>query len=511
MIDLENIKINKNIIIPENFTHAICIGETGSGKTTSFIYPNLLYRLKQRHGILIYDYKGTEHFKIKELAKYSKRLVDVIEIGKPWGAKINLIENMSINEIRRILLNLQNINSNEMNFINNSAIVLGINIIQLLRNFHEMDIVLKNVFKDNYQDTIYDFDFIDKYTLKIAASSSKSVFKLPVTGDITLKVLYDIINSPFSLQVFVRASEYIFQRLEDIGRKNDFNSHKYKMYLVKIEKFLKTIKPYYDIDDNLNETKQNIILALESSISRIANNSLFNTPEINIIEKLNKRRIVIIDTESLEKNILSIFNNSIFNNLIYRIKQEKKHNITIFIDEVQRVLDKELYELPIDVFREAKVEVIVALQNQSQLLNKIGQIAFDSIISNFTTKISFRSTNAYDLKTINPIIKDLKTFQFIKNHSDEVFNTEGFMFEQDNINMTEYEYQNLLKIFEFYNIKVPENEQFILVHDQSIYELKNLRYIYDLKKKKYMKIELIDEHIRNMKINKLNNTIEILE
>lgn len=71
-------------LVDVKFTHSLCIGQTGSGKTTSFIYPNLLERMKLNHGILIFDIKGNEHLAVKSLAKEAGRLDDVLEIGKPW-------------------------------------------------------------------------------------------------------------------------------------------------------------------------------------------------------------------------------------------------------------------------------------------------------------------------------------------------------------------------------------------------------------------------------------------
>ena len=83
-----------NTLVPPLFTHACAVGQTGCGKTSSFIYPNLQHRIEQNHGILLYDFKGKEHLSLKYFAHQQNRLEDVVEIGKPWGAKINLIRLM---------------------------------------------------------------------------------------------------------------------------------------------------------------------------------------------------------------------------------------------------------------------------------------------------------------------------------------------------------------------------------------------------------------------------------
>ncbi|HIP20123.1 MAG TPA: hypothetical protein EYG70_03270 [Sulfurimonas sp.] len=46
-------KQTTSILVPEIFTHAIAFGETGCGKTSSFIYPNLKERMKLKHGVRI--------------------------------------------------------------------------------------------------------------------------------------------------------------------------------------------------------------------------------------------------------------------------------------------------------------------------------------------------------------------------------------------------------------------------------------------------------------------------
>ena len=41
----------KGALIPSDFTHAAIIGETGSGKTTAMIYPNLLDRMQKGYAV----------------------------------------------------------------------------------------------------------------------------------------------------------------------------------------------------------------------------------------------------------------------------------------------------------------------------------------------------------------------------------------------------------------------------------------------------------------------------
>jgi len=91
-----------------NFTHSLCIGQTGSGKTTCFIYPNLRHRIELGHGVLFFDIKGDEHLAVKKLADESGRLGDVVEIGKPWGENINIMDSLNSRTFLRLVSQMVN-------------------------------------------------------------------------------------------------------------------------------------------------------------------------------------------------------------------------------------------------------------------------------------------------------------------------------------------------------------------------------------------------------------------
>lgn len=65
--------------------------------------PNIEDRIKSGYGVLIYDFKGTLHLQTKYLANKYNKLSDVIEIGKPWGKKINLCDYLSLKQIPMII------------------------------------------------------------------------------------------------------------------------------------------------------------------------------------------------------------------------------------------------------------------------------------------------------------------------------------------------------------------------------------------------------------------------
>ena len=79
------------IWVPLNFTNAICYGQTGSGKTSFFILPNIHNRIEQGHSVIVFDFKGNMHLKVKCIADNFRRLEDVLEIGVLWGESLNLL------------------------------------------------------------------------------------------------------------------------------------------------------------------------------------------------------------------------------------------------------------------------------------------------------------------------------------------------------------------------------------------------------------------------------------
>lgn len=98
----KNITEKRDLVVPQEFTNAICFGQTGSGKTSSFILPNIDDRIESNHSLIIYDFKGNLHLQIKQLAQKHNRLDDVVEIGKFWGRKINVIKHCSLSTISSI-------------------------------------------------------------------------------------------------------------------------------------------------------------------------------------------------------------------------------------------------------------------------------------------------------------------------------------------------------------------------------------------------------------------------
>jgi len=169
-----NFSDNFDCIIKEEFTHSCAIGQTGCGKTTGYIYPNLDARIEAEHGILLYDYKGKEHLSVKAIARKHNRLNDVIEVGKIWGSKINILKYMNRANLFSFFVTLNGRADNTTGdmFWTNSAANISTEIASVLKSTNSVAkelCKLNNCAKqelEKFIENIFDFKFTTDFTIK---------------------------------------------------------------------------------------------------------------------------------------------------------------------------------------------------------------------------------------------------------------------------------------------------------------------------------------------------------
>ena len=152
-------KKGKELIVPKLYTHSCAVGQTGCGKTTSYIYPNLNERISLNDGILVMDYKGKEHNAVKLFAKRHNRLNDVLEIGKPWGESINIIKYMSEANLEDFIVGILGLNDGKNDYWSSSGTNLGIaclniigkleDLIAAMNKLENKDSLIHNCFRTN--------------------------------------------------------------------------------------------------------------------------------------------------------------------------------------------------------------------------------------------------------------------------------------------------------------------------------------------------------------------------
>lgn len=397
----------KTVVMPCDFQHGICTGMTGSGKTASLILPVLKDRLQRGHSVLSYTYKGHEHRKIKHLAKEAGRLEEVIEIGKPHGQYINLMAALDQNGIRKVLEKLlSGHDSKGSDYWTLSAARLGANVVDILRKIHNIDTLITETFeqtanirrviveeRENGEKTLVDYEYPKgEPSFKMLAE----IVKTPKT----LKHFYSgldglirnirravKVEKELSLQDVEEVFEYSLfiddEDLEACSRREDEVLAKVVLALLRLEK---AIAPYkgFTIDANSDEGTGNngVLQVLNNAVLNLANKDYINTDDIELLDALNNRAIVIIDIEGIEAEIHGVMLDAILGKLSVRVRHGVALPVSVFVDEANRVLsgDMDIYN---DVLREAKVELILAAQNEEQMIEKFGVIKWESLRKNF--------------------------------------------------------------------------------------------------------------------------------
>ena len=434
------------IIVKETFTHSIAFGETGCGKTTGYIYPNLKERLESGHGILLYDYKGKEHLSVKYLAEESHRLDDVIEIGKPWGKNINIIQNMDEDELDKFFEILFD-HGKDGKFWQNGSKSLAQSILKILKGIEvfSRDMQLCDAKWNRSKPYISAGDF--KYPQKRNMTSLVQICK-------TFEYLGSFISNLDSLKSETQSiiSNSIIKNISadsDIKLLKDKYNSVIKSRLKLLEIIDATSDSLASFGDESNENlSQNIIGSMTAPLLTLSQNKYFNDDAFDIVKALNEGKIVVINTESLSETIVESLNNSLMYELSKRTRKIHLNPISIFIDEVQRMMSSKT-DFPIDVFREAKVELFLATQNSALLKDKLEEEKFEALMGNLTRKYYFQNSAEEDLESVHNL-NDLESFEYIHSldsYARVASATPLYMTNEQKI-MIEYKYQKKLKVLE---------------------------------------------------------------
>ena len=137
---------SKNLVINHDFTNGIIFGRTGSGKTTCAISPNIEDRIKNDFGVIVYDFKGTLHLQVKYIANKHNKLDKVIEIGKPWGVKVNLFDYLNIDTLSYIVPDT----SDKLKFWNDAARNLFSTVAKIHKDLNHLFHELVYLFRNDY-------------------------------------------------------------------------------------------------------------------------------------------------------------------------------------------------------------------------------------------------------------------------------------------------------------------------------------------------------------------------
>jgi len=443
-----------------DFQHAICIGNTGSGKTASLILPTLEDRIKKNHAVIVYIYKGHEHRKIKHLAVESNRINDVIEIGKPHGKYINLMSLLELDMVKHTLVLLSGgLNGDKLDFWTLSASRLGTAIVDILRKIHMINVLLEPVDKEkkSFREVSFKLELPDEF---------ESVHYTYPKDEPSYKTLAQITSNPKKLLIFLQGLKALVRNIEmrlkliTIAKKSESSDN---ILIVEVVKHLLRLEKAYEgyidfgVDDKSGEAGGNngVLQVLNNAIASLANKDYINTQEVDVLDLIEKKSILIVDIEGLNLDVHGVMLESILNKLGRRIRNGTPNPVSIFVDEANRVLPSNV-DLHNDVLRESKVELIMAIQNEEQMIEKFNRIKWLSIKKNFK--------HNYFIDTDHRIMY---------NHKDEWL-SKPLLIDDNQLNDAEYIYNNLIQnkilLEERFSITEMLPERYAISYDITSYE-----------------------------------------
>ena len=350
-------KENKKLQIPVDFRHALILGETGSGKTASVITPLLIDRIKRNHGIIIFDFKGNYHYTVKAIAKKFNKLQDVIELGKDYGKYVNLLKDLPIEVLDKILRNALG-HYKEDKFWEESAIQLGISILAIIKYMNEL---------------IKDYKY--PYSLKSLIEIASNAKMIKEFKEETIKYLNEVFSNAKDYSEKLNLIRIIAKYYQMLDKVADNDS---------LERM---------IENNEKTVLTSVIASLINPIASLIKDNI-NTDEIDILDELEKGKIIIVSLNDFEESILNVIVHSIFAKIhLFKMSYPDFH-LTIIMDEAQKVLNDN-FELPLDTLREYQVEVVLATQSIANLKEKLNSSKVEALLANLVHKVYL---NGQDMK-----------------------------------------------------------------------------------------------------------------
>ena len=378
-----------NLIIPCNFTHAAIIGETGCGKTTSMIYPNLLDRMQRGHGIFVLDYKGCEESAVKALAKRAGRLKDVVVVGTFLGEKINLIKDISGRDFK-------NTTSSLMKTIDSFWQEYGANLTLSIFNFLKAlgeftDIVGKHNIRgfaqavrlsDAYPFNIHTIRNLTQDILKFTE------FLASVNGDLKLN-LDQVVNEKKEVRLRLKDLLASKQNLIDIMGRFDLTKAKNEERVI-------------------NDFRNLSIMA--TVINELADDETVNADKNSISQYLNEGKIVVFNAINSSSQTLAMLLDSFIPSFIKRAGGKNLIPISLFLDETAKIAGKNsnFHE---EILRQSKVELILAFQNESTLKKELGYDKYEALIGNMVDIYLMKNKSLFNIGADAVNCSKLKPFE----------------------------------------------------------------------------------------------------
>jgi hypothetical protein len=235
-----------------------------------------------------------------------------------------------------------------------------------------------------------------------------NIFKTPAFSDIAL-----IVSSAKSYKKFFKIIKDIPYKLERLF-KDDYFAHdeiENKMILLakvlQLNKNIESAKRFSLSDEksDVNTGNNAVLQTLDNAIATYAKRDYMNNSEYTIQKLMETNAIVVIDTQSFGEDVMKVFFESILKKAVMRLRNSSNTALSVFIDESNRVISSSI-DLHNDVLREASVELVLAIQNNEQMIIKFGKIEWKAIKKNIKHNYSISKDHQITYNEENTISSD---------------------------------------------------------------------------------------------------------
>jgi len=453
---------NEKVKVPAFNGHTLTIGQTGCGKTTSIIRPLIEKSIKDKHAILLFDEKNLLHLDLKYLD--DAPIENVFQLGGiakgTNDLKINLLDMVqSKKQFQKFANSLMRVSSSGEGhrFWAQSAANMLSDIYQSLFSIKKL---LQYASKNLYKDSL-------KVSIKITSDDSKLkdplVYMYTINSqNLTIKELFSFFENRVKFKVFTEYHKELLYSIQETVSSIFLISDIEDKCLQELDTL------YYDIEKDLSRLKKwkislksqdssgnnGVYFTVAASLGDLAIIESVNYPNgDNIIDILEEGKHVVVNSEDLPSQVTSILFSRTLDILSLRAKRKKIQTVSVIVDEASRVLNEDS-ELHTDFLRQAKVFVHLAIQHESQLIEKFGESKYQTYQTNFQ--------EIFKMATYEQV---MPKFQYYSHYDGEVYISKPIFLEEKDLLKFEYIYQQETNQYSTLHL-----EDEVVVYDGRLYE-----------------------------------------
>lgn len=303
----------RDFLFCDDFTHSVCYGPTGSGKTLGYVNNLIANRIQNNYALLFFDYKGKEASLVKYIATKEKRENDIIEFGYPWSAyTINLLAQLSENSLNTLLLSLLGDNlSGDNAFWNKQAVSMIMTVAKIVNIGHKIQ------------------ELVDEdLTMYLTAVSKNSKTFNPLSATVsfdnyTFSELYSYFEDKTKFFVLINNADTLsLHILAKVGPKKrilDNTSKKYlQQLLMDLERSKESLKQFssFSLENQEASGDNGVYFCARGPLGVLSRNIYINAQEsttgnisttstlLTIDKMLDDGKIIIVNCEGMRDEML---------------------------------------------------------------------------------------------------------------------------------------------------------------------------------------------------------------